>query len=63
MITVGTDNLDRHTTFVSYSFYGGEVYRKIYESDSVLCKEPLLNNAKCIHQYAINLYSLYPLSV
>ena len=48
MITVGTDNLARHTTFVSYSFYGGKVYRKIYESDSVLWKEPLLVRNKSL---------------
>ena len=39
MITVVIDNLDGNTFFVSYSFYGGDVYRKIYESDNVLYEE------------------------
>ena len=57
MITIGTDNLDSHTIFVSYSFYGGDVYRQICKSDNVLYEEPLFDDIKHSHQYTRNLHS------
>ena len=57
MITVVTDSLDRHTIFVSYSFYGGNVYRQICKSDNVLYEEPLFVDIKHSDQYTRNLHS------
>ena len=54
MITVVTDNLDRHT-ILSYSVYGGDVYGKNHSYRNVLCKE--FDDNKRSHQYKRNHHS------